>query len=653
MRRTHAIILTSMFQTRYVWPAFAIATVLFYFVPLFSSAASIHWDLADVTYPAQKYFEQSIHAGKLPHWTPYLYSGTPFLSDPKVGAWYPLHWPFFLIGITPRALQWELALHAFLALCGTFLLAERLLGSSSAALSAALFYAWSGYFAGRSSELAKFEAAALLPWLLWAALVAIESGSPKFVVLTGVAGGFMALAGDFPSLVFSGMALVLFVAAIHRGWKRSIAVLLVTIVCAGLIGAIVILPDFRLMQESAASMLAEGGLTLKGLAALFSADYWGVISGLYKGPDEIRQFYLYSGLLLAPLSLAGLVRREKLWVIASLTLPALWFAWGPGAGLYRVLLQIPGLSRRTNPIDVWFVAALGLALLAASGSVFITEQMKRPHLWIFLIGLTAADLWHWNMYKNPLVYARASYEEIYSKPAERFENNLSKVAKPPFFRFWSALETPGLGPLDQSLLSRTEVSYGSGLAMLSRYSAYLNMIESNPRLLSDLAITHGIDVQRGTIVENPAPLPRVTAPAQINFAANRDAAHEALKNLDPSRTAVVEAPPRAVSPSKVNLRITNYEGDSYVIEADAPSEFLFKLAVPYDPGWKAMVDGAEVAVFPVDEALQGAFVPAGRHQVKFWFEPPAFRRSIALSLAGLLVCAALLVFPSVFSPPFR
>lgn len=642
-----------MWRTPYLWPAFAIATVLFYFVPLFFSNASIHWDLADVTYPAQKYFEQSIHAGKLPHWSPFLYSGTPFLSDPKVGAWYPLHWPFFLIGITPRALVWELALHAFLALGGTFLLARRLLGSPSAALSAALFYAWSGYFAGRSSELAKFEAASLLPWLLWAALEAVESGSPRFVALSGLAGGCIALAGDFPSTVFCAIALILFVAAVHHSWKRSIAVLLMATVCAGLIGAIVMIPDFQLMREAATPKLPEAGLTFKGLAALFSADYWGVISGLYKGPDEMRQFYLYAGLLLAPMALAGLVRREKLWVIAGLTFPALWFAWGPGAGLYRMLSRIPGLSGRTSPIDFWFVAALALALLAASGSVFIMEQMKRPHLWIFLVGLTAADLWHWNMYKNPLVYARASYEDIYGKPAERFENNLSKVAKPPFFRFWSTLETPGLGPLDQSLLSRTEVSYGSGLAMLSRYSNYLSTVESNPKLLSDLGITHGIDTQRGTIVENPAPLPRVTAPVQISFAANQSAAHEALKTLDPSLSAVVEAPAQPISPRGADLRITNYAGDSYAVQANAPAEFLLKLAVPFYPGWKAAVDGVEAPVFPVNEALQGVFVPAGKHQVRFWFEPQGFSRATALSLAGFLVCAALSVFPSVFSRPFR
>jgi len=642
-----------MLRTSYLWPAFAIAAVLFYFAPLFLSNTSIHWDLADVTYPAQKFVEQSVREGKLPHWTPFLYSGTPFLSDSKVGAWYPLHWPFFLIGITPRALAWELALHSFLALYGTFLLARKLLGSPSAALSASLFYAWGGYFAGRSSELAKFESAALLPWLLWAALVAVESGSARFLALAGLAGGLIALAGDWPSLVFSAITLILFVAALRGGWKRSIAVLMFTLVCAGLIGAIVVVPGFHVMQESAPPKLPEAGLTFKGLAALFSADYWGVISGLYKGPDEMRQFYLYTGLLLAPMALAGLVRRQKLWVIAGLTLPALWFAWGPTPGLYPSISRIPGLIGRASPMDFWFVGALGLALLAASGSVFVTEQMKRPHLWIFLVGLTAADLWHWNMYKNPLVYARASYEDIYGKAADRFEQNLAKVAKPPFFRLWSTLETPGFGPLNEPLLSRTEVSYGAGLSPLSRYSKYLEAVESNPKLLSDLAITHGIDTQRGTLVENPAPLPRVTAPLEVLFAENQTTAHLALKTLDPSRSAVVEAPARTISPQGADLRITNYDGASYVIQTDASAEFLLKLAVPYYRGWHATIDGSAVPLLVVDEALQGAFVPSGRHQVRFWFEPQGFRLALVLSLSGLLSCVVLVIFSSGFAGLFR
>ena len=221
------------------------------------------------------------------------------------------------------------------------------------------------------------------------------------------------------------------------------------------------------------------------------------------------------------------------------------------------------------------------------------------------------------------------------------------------FRFWAALETTGLGPRDEPLVSRTEVSYGSGLAILNRYSNYLNAMESNPALLGDLAITHGFDIERGIIVENPMPLPRVTAPLQVSFAAYQSAAHEAVKNLNPSTSVVVESPLRAISPQGSNLSIPNYDGSTYTIQSEAPAEFFLKLSVPFYTGSKASVDNAPVTVYPADEALQGVFVPAGRHQVKFWFEQQGFQRAAALSIAGLLVCAVLCIFPSVFSRLFR
>src|SRR5579862_2224886 len=120
----------------------------------------------------------------------------PFLADPQTGAWFPLHWPFFLIGITPRAMAWELAVHAFLAMVGAYLFARRLVGDPSPAVIAAMFYAWGGFFAAHASQLAMFETAALFPWLLWSALCALEEGG-RYFGLTGLIGGLIVLAGDF------------------------------------------------------------------------------------------------------------------------------------------------------------------------------------------------------------------------------------------------------------------------------------------------------------------------------------------------------------------------------------------------------------------------------------------------------------------------
>ena len=234
-----------MRSTRFIWPALVLVTVLFWAIPLFQPNVTIHWDLADISYPAQKYFADSLHAGRLPYWTPYLYSGTPFLSDPLTGAWYPLHWPFFLMGITPRVLFWELALHSFLALAGAFLLARKLFGDSVAAVIAAMLYAWGGFFAAHSSQLGMFEAAALLPWLLCASLSERRSW-----LWTGTFSGLITLTGSFDAAAYCFLALAFFMLA-SRSWTRAGILAVATPIIAFCLSAIVLLPWLEIAKYAA------------------------------------------------------------------------------------------------------------------------------------------------------------------------------------------------------------------------------------------------------------------------------------------------------------------------------------------------------------------------------------------------------------------
>ena len=443
------------------------------------------------------------------------------------------------------------------------------------------------------------------------------------------------LAGDFPSWLFSWVTLILFAAAVRPGLKRAVTTVIGTLALAAIIGAIVVWPEAAQLGGAVGDPISASTLSAKGLAAIFSADYWGVITGIYKGPEDMRQFYLYSGLLLVPLVLAGLARRQKLWVTAALVAPPLVLAFAGTRGI-------------GSPLDAWFIASLGLALTAGSGILFMTEQMKREYLWMILLVLTATDLWFWNMYKNPLTYARVSYEELYGNRFQIFNKDVEGMKQRPFYRLWSTTQAVGLGPADGSLISHIEISYGTGFAVLSRYASYVETVRTAPLLLNDLAITNGIDLQRGTIVENPAPLERVTAPPTIEFVASRAEAHARLKDLDPAQKAVVEAPARPVHPQGAELRIANYEGSSYGIETRAPAEFLLKLAVPFHVGWQATVDGTAAEIFPVDEALCGVFVPAGQHRVTFQYEPLGFYKSALLSLVGLLFALVLSFIPSRF-----
>src|SRR5690242_19276165 len=98
-----------------------------------------------------------------------------------------------------------------------------------------MFYAWGGYFAAHSSQLGMFEAAAWLPWLLWASLL-----DKRAWLLTGTFGGLIILTGDFDAALYCFLALACFL--ISQPWKRAALLAVTTPAIALCLSAVVILP---------------------------------------------------------------------------------------------------------------------------------------------------------------------------------------------------------------------------------------------------------------------------------------------------------------------------------------------------------------------------------------------------------------------------
>jgi hypothetical protein len=587
-----------------LWAGFLLATILFYFVPLFDPQTSIQGDAVDIHYSAQKYFADSVREGLLPHWTPYLFSGYPFLADPKTGAWYPLHWPFFVLGVTPRAIQWELALHAFLAIGGMYLLARRVTNDHRGALLAAVFYAGGGFFAANSAQVGIFETAALLPWLLWSAIRAAEGSS---IALPCAMGGLIALIGDYPSALCCLGALVLMMLA--RWAPVKLAAIAMVALC---LGAIQILPALELIGQSIHAP-ANVGLKPAALATLVYPNFYGAISGIYSGPGDATQFYFYAGILLVPLAIFGLFKQRTALIVL---LPALVYAF--------------------FAIHVWFVVALALALAAGSGAVWLAQKFQKPWVVYACLMLTAGDLWYWNMADNPLAYLSSSFAEKYADPYKSFEGHLAPVKQKPFARIWAPFASSVFGPLNDSLEGHSEVTFGYNALELARYREFMHTAEQNGGLLNGLAVTLGIDMQRGTAVENNNALPRIYAPPQVRFVASRGAALAILSNLDPARAAVVETSLRPLAPGATKVDIVEYRGDFYRAKYSAPFDCLLRIAVPYYPGWTAAIDGKSTAVYAVDDALSGVFAPAGDHELTFRFRSTWFGWGAAISLVAAL-----------------
>ncbi len=116
----------------------------------------------------------------------------------------------------------------------------------------------------------------------------------------------------------------------------------------------------------------------------------------------------------------------------------------------------------------------------------------------------------------------------------------------------------------------------------------------------------------------------------VRFVKDADSEMNALKEIDPSKTAVVNE-------TFKNL-VTSYEKDSTArveLTLSHPNRKVFTSTsqkdvltvfsdVYYKPGWHVYVDGKESEHFRTNWILRGMVVPAGEHEIEFVFYPDTF-----------------------------
>jgi hypothetical protein len=260
-----------------------------------------------------------------------------------------------------------------------------------------------------------------------------------------------------------------------------------------LLAAVMILPGLELVGRSVRTQLNPaayadvGYFLLESLHTLVQPDYYGLLSGAYVGPGDKTQHYFYAGLAMAPLAVLGVGHARALRAGLVLALPFVWYAVGPAGGLFRLLARLPGFHSVELPMNGWFLPALGLALLAGAGVSRVHDGLRRwPRLRAaILAGLLAtlfADLLTFNALRNPLAYARMSFQEQYGRALDEFQQRAAGVQ-----RLYGPPES-AIGYRNHPLQSRIETTYGYNPLELLAYAEYAEAAETNPRLVAGLAV---------------------------------------------------------------------------------------------------------------------------------------------------------------------
>src|SRR5262249_27834342 len=122
-------------------------------------------DLFLYFYPLEHIVRESLRAGHLPLWNPYVLCGQPLVGNPQGWVFYPTT---ILLSTLPAWLYFTVnaVLHLILSGPGTYLYLRRLCGDRLGALLGSLAFVGSGFIIARLQFPTMVQSAALLPWLL-------------------------------------------------------------------------------------------------------------------------------------------------------------------------------------------------------------------------------------------------------------------------------------------------------------------------------------------------------------------------------------------------------------------------------------------------------------------------------------------------------
>ncbi|HLF09304.1 MAG TPA: YfhO family protein [Dehalococcoidia bacterium] len=368
-----------------------LGAVAFFYKGLLTGDILVSYDLFTYFYPLRDFTDSALRAGRLPLWNPYLFLGSPFLSNIQTAVFYPLWWPFIFLD-APHAVLSSVLLHVLLAGLGMYGFARASAGLSPwGALGAALPFMLGGYVSQKVGNPNQLQVIAWLPLLLLTVDRAQRGPILFWTLLAGIVLALQVLAGH-PQMVYLSLwaagLLALYRAIFPAGYgpeerrvprligrlaRAAISLLGMGIAAVGLAAAQV-LPTLELLPHS----IRGAGLTFsEGVS--FSLPYWELLRATLPSFKEApgAEFVAYIGFLPLGLGLAAIRRggHQLLGFCLLVGLVSLFLALGGYNPLYESMYgRLPGLNQFRVPARWLLLFTFAGSLAAGIG----LEALYRP-----------------------------------------------------------------------------------------------------------------------------------------------------------------------------------------------------------------------------------------------------------------------------------
>jgi len=133
---------------------------------------------------------------------------------------------------------------------------------------------------------------------------------------------------------------------------------------------------------------------------------------------------------------------------------------------------------------------------------------------------------------------------------------------------------------------------------------------------------------------NESVIPWPVVVQRVEVVRDLDEALEAIRESRPGEGAVVRGGYPLFGPAGYEpATVLSMTPNRLSVEARGPG--LLVVSEVMHPGWRARVDGEDVAIYPANGVLRGVYLTEGDHIIEMTYRPPAVFWGLGLSLASL------------------
>ena len=386
----------------------SLLALLFYAPSLGGGKTLLLRDLYTQFHGPRWWYRESLQAGELPYWNPFIACGVPFLANPQNGVLYPFSLLFlalpFGLGLACYA-----ALHSVLLGFFSYLLGRNLGLAFWGALLGGIIAGFAGLPLKQVEFLEMLGGLAWTPLVLLAGWKCLTEPGRSWSALLGLALGLQLLAGSpYPPLYSClGLACAMAASIGERGSRSGFLYLSLGVLLGLLVACAQYVPTLLLVRDIPASEMAE---IMQPRFSLRLRDLLDFISPWLAGFPNWQKCFavgltaLFFGALALgprrrrpgepPAALSGARFRFCLFLIL-----AGWiFAQGHYWGIDRLMAGLPLVRRAAKwPTMALSLSIIGTALLAGGGLQRWREARRPAGLagwlaWLAPLGLVALGL---------------------------------------------------------------------------------------------------------------------------------------------------------------------------------------------------------------------------------------------------------------------